>query len=573
MSSKRSSATSVTKVVELVIDKFRSFSPGAKLFVGEKITLIAGQNGTSKSTLLGMLSQPLGFPNRPKGDSQYTTAYHDIDLLSLKTISGDYFKAEYSEIFRMSERFDSPQSHKYTVKVVGNTIISSSRVVEGGLVVTSEGRKDQKKNHLRFVTNSDSRKPGEGNFPHPVIYLGLERLRPLAKCEKIITTQSPLENVDKEYWEKSYKRILYTPPMDCIAPEKIDTGNAKGVYQSVITDTYDSVGASAGQDNVGQVLTAIISFRALKRQLGPKYQGGLLLIDELDASLHPTSQEMLFQILFEACNDLSLQVIATTHSLVLVKHAANFKPPCSKLVYLQKRAGRINIIDDVDFEFVERDIANIRNKKLKSLNPTPTTVLFEDNLASNFFRQITCNIFNKYIKIHTTPKNNSVTALPNNVLQTLAKSRIPEFKKIIYVLDPDSKRMASSVRGPILALPGDGAIERILFKFLAELPDNDIAWGTDLDCEQQECFSGFNHLNCGDAAQIDDLKKWFRMCQRGKYFGPNEKNVCKLWVKHNIPAAKEFCFSFLNKLKLVKNTFAIDRLSEIMQEIEKKFSV
>ena len=199
--SRRQTPPSPTRVEKLTIEKFRAFSPSASLSVGEKITLIAGQNGTAKSTILGMLSQPLGFPNRRKGDSQYTTAYHGVDLLSLKTITGEYFKAEYSDIFRMSAQFDPPQEHKYTVFVAGDSVIPTSRVVTQGLIVTSEGRKDQKKNHLRFVTNSDSRTPGEGNFPHPVIFLGLERLRPLAKCEKITTTLCDLEDEDKAYWE------------------------------------------------------------------------------------------------------------------------------------------------------------------------------------------------------------------------------------------------------------------------------------------------------------------------------------------------------------------------------------
>ena len=568
--SRRQTPPSPTRVEKLTIEKFRAFSPSASLSVGEKITLIAGQNGTAKSTILGMLSQPLGFPNRRKGDSQYTTAYHGVDLLSLKTITGEYFKAEYSDIFRMSAQFDPPQEHKYTVFVAGDSVIPTSRVVTQGLIVTSEGRKDQKKNHLRFVTNSDSRTPGEGNFPHPVIFLGLERLRPLAKCEKITTTQCALEDEDKAYWEKNYKRILYAPPNEQIVPEEINTGNAKGTYQSVRTGQHDSLGASAGQDNVGQILTAIISFRTLKRQLGDKYQGGLLLVDEMDASLHPTSQEILFRVLFEACNELSLQVVATTHSLTLLKYADEFQPPCSKLVYLRKRGGKVHILEDVDFGFVERDLALIRKPKKIVAKPIKTTVLFEDSVGSEFFKQITGSIFSKYVKIHTTPQNNRDTALPNNVLATLAKSKIPEFRKIVYVLDPDSQDMANSVGDPILALPGGEAIERVLFQFLASLPDDDPAWENDIDCSQQECFTNYNHLN-GASCQIDELKKWVRTCRRGNFFGSKDKNVYQLWAKHNKDTVKVFCLKFLETLKKVGNNSVIDSFDQIGLAIEQKF--
>ena len=566
---RRQTSPSATRVHKLTVEKFRAFSPGASLSVGEKITLIAGQNGTAKSTILGMLSQPLGFPSRSKGDSQYTTAYHGIDLLALKTITGEYFKAEYSEIFRMSAQFDPPQEHKYTVFVAGDSVIPTSRVATQGLVVTSEARKDQKKNHLRFVTNSDSRAPGEGNFPHPVLFLGLERLRPLATCDKISTTQCALGDEDKAYWEKNYKRILYTPPTEQVSSEEIDTGNAKGIYQSVRTSTHDSLGASAGQDNVGQILTAIISFRTLKRQLGDKYQGGLLLVDELDASLHPTSQEILFRVLFEACNDLALQVVATTHSLTLLKFADEFRPQCSKLAYLRKRGGKIHILENVDFAFVERDLAQIRKPKKQTATPTKTTVLFEDSVGSEFFKQVTGNIFSKYVKVHTTPQNNRETALSNSVLRTLAKSKIPEFREIVYVLDPDSQNMANAA-DPILALPGGLAIERVLFQFLASLPDDDPSWENELDCTQQECFINYNHLD-GASVQIDELKQWVRMCRRGNFFGSKDRNVYQLWVKHNNDAAKAFCLKFLEKLKMVKNESVIDAYDQIAHTIEQKF--
>jgi energy-coupling factor transporter ATP-binding protein EcfA2 len=558
-------------VQKLTVEKFRAFSPGASLSVDEKITLIAGQNGTAKSTILGMLSQPLGFPTRTKGESQYTTAYHGIDLLTLKTITGEYFKAEYSEIFRMSAQFDPPQEHKYTVFVAGDSVISTSRVATKGLIVTSEARKDQKKNHLRFVTNSDSRAPGEGNFPHPVIFLGLERLRPLAKCEKITTAQCSLDAEDKAYWEKSYKRILYAPPGEQITSEEINTGNAKGTYQSVKTNKHDSLGASAGQDNIGQILTAILSFRALKRLLGDKYQGGLLLVDELDASLHPTSQEILFRVLFEACNDLSLQVVATTHSLTLLKFADEFRPQCSKLAYLRKRGGKIHIFEGVDFGFVERDLALIRKPAQKAVKPIKTTVLFEDSVGSKFFKQVTGNIFSKYVKVHITPQNNREMSLPDNVLSRLAKSNIPEFKKIVYILDPDAQGMANSGTDPILALPGGAAIERMLFQFLASLPDDDPAWENELDCSQQECFIDYNYLK-GASAPIDALKKWLRMCSRKNFFGPKDKNVYQLWVKRNTDAAKAFCLKFLEKLKMVKNDSVIDAADQITLAIEQKFA-
>jgi predicted ATP-binding protein involved in virulence len=134
-----------TLVTKLEVEKFRAFSPDLKMTFGKKITLIAGQNGASKSTVLGMISQPLGFPNTSKSDSKYTNAYHNINLSQFKTITGDTFKADYSEYFKMSTQFDIPEEHKYTIYMSGDSILPTSRILEQGLFVTSKQRSDQKK--------------------------------------------------------------------------------------------------------------------------------------------------------------------------------------------------------------------------------------------------------------------------------------------------------------------------------------------------------------------------------------------------------------------------------------------
>ena len=50
----------IVKVEHLKIETFRRFKDITIPFEND-VTLIAGQNGTSKSTLLGMLAQPFSF--------------------------------------------------------------------------------------------------------------------------------------------------------------------------------------------------------------------------------------------------------------------------------------------------------------------------------------------------------------------------------------------------------------------------------------------------------------------------------------------------------------------------------
>jgi len=50
----------IVRVKQIEIDTFRRFHNIIIPF-GDHVTIIAGQNGTSKSTLLGMLAQPFSF--------------------------------------------------------------------------------------------------------------------------------------------------------------------------------------------------------------------------------------------------------------------------------------------------------------------------------------------------------------------------------------------------------------------------------------------------------------------------------------------------------------------------------
>lgn len=54
--------------------------------------------------------------------------------------------------------------------------------------------------------------------------------------------------------------------------------------------------------------------------MSENWKGGMLLIDELDATLHPSAQVKLFQYLLESSKELGLQVCFTTHSLYLLEY-------------------------------------------------------------------------------------------------------------------------------------------------------------------------------------------------------------------------------------------------------------
>src|SRR5690606_3764370 len=118
----------------------------------------------------------------------------------------------------------------------------------------------------------------------------------------------------------------------------------------------DSV--SAGEDNAGQIVLALMSFRKLKEKYDD-YKGGLLLIDEADAGLFPTAQVNLLKILDRECKNLNLQVVMTSHSPVLIEYA--FEQSQSfrrkfKTVYLSNTFGDVQVMHNWSWAQINADI-------------------------------------------------------------------------------------------------------------------------------------------------------------------------------------------------------------------------
>lgn len=579
------------KVRELHIKKFRHFSPGSVYKIGPCITLIAGINGTSKSTLLGMISQPLGFPDtgiaskkgkKEKTPSAYTRVYDSFDLYSFRTVSDRPFKASYSEIFRMSQKYDHRREHEYTLYLEGDSFDSTNPIATSGLNVRSERRADQKTNNLRFVTNSTNRKPGWGNFPHPVIYLGLERLRPLSTltASNIISTID-LSEEEKAIWEDIYRVVMIVGGNEKVSPEPVDTGkDFKKSYLSVETTYFDAESASAGQDNLGQIITAIVSFYRLKKQLGNAYQGGVLLIDEFDATMHPIAQTLLLKKMIEHAKALSLQIIATTHSLALIEKALQDYKNDVMLLYMQRKGQKVEPQNDVNLDFVKADLACV-SIKAKMKDKYKVTVLFEDYVAASFFEQVTGNVFKDFVQIRNVANKNSETALSNGVLKSIAEhlapKKIPEFSNILYFLDPDSQPMQSNATKNLLVLPGNTCIEKMMNLFLLNKADDYSLW-LELGISFQQCLHGYNNIEndpnvSSDAARGKKYKEWFAHQVESGCFGKNASKVFRIWANNH----KELCFDFSNKvldsLLKIGSPLVIGQQLQIKERIKKKFFV
>lgn len=535
------------KLKSLTIEKFRRFQNNATIEIGDKLTLIVGQNATSKSTLLGMICQPFEFTSEFK---VYTQAYDGINKKDIHTISGKLFQSDFSDVFRMSLINDDPETKQYIYN-----INYEADGINSSLVVKSEKRTDQKSNNVRFVVGK-TRKKGEGNYPHPVIYLGLNRLYPLANSKKInIDDQYNLSEEEKNFYSKWQKEI--TILNEDIYPEYISTDTKD--FLGCKTDEYDAETNSAGQDNLGQIITAILSFKRLKEILKENYKGGILLIDELDASLHILAQEKLVKFLIYSANEFNLQIICTTHSQKIIEDCSRIYKHDTTIISLYRRSNNVFIKNNASYNDIIIELAAI-NSKSTSINYT--TVLFEDYVAVSFFKYLTRNKFNKFLKMYPTLKTNNEAALPADTLLRLSSRKIPEFSKILYVVDADQKNNIKNRHNKnIIALPGQYALEKEMYIFLNSLDETEPFWSQELgQYNKQFCFRDFVDISSQD--DISNFKSWFKSQESN--WGRGNAKLYKYWVSKNKTEVKSFIKDFD---KIYRSTVSKPIDSNLLKEI------
>ncbi|MCE3040499.1 AAA family ATPase [Helicobacter anatolicus] len=98
----------------------------------------------------------------------------------------------------------------------------------------------------------------------------------------------------------------------------------------------DSNTISSGEDNLMIILYALVSLSYYYETTSLEDKSSILLIDELDATLHPNVQRKILNIFREYSQRYQIQIIATTHSLSLLESAYKKK---DNIIYLREIGG------------------------------------------------------------------------------------------------------------------------------------------------------------------------------------------------------------------------------------------
>lgn len=283
-------------IKEISIKQFRSFE-NTSFSLGKHLTAIAGRNATQKTTVLGMLGQPFSIS---EGNALY----------GCKTIDGYSFRSQFSEKFKISPDHDIIGNHHWTLKLNQNICGKDHYSVES-ITRTTKGKKT-----LRFY-NAESHSRGEGYIQLPVYFLSLSRLFPIGESGRTKSYKLELSDEEIKYYVANYQTILSIQNEPETATVKLEQGTSSKTFAGINDDIHDIFTNSAGEGNITRIILAVMSFRRLMNN--SKYKGGILLIDELDATLYPFAQSKLVEYLYKEAKQYKLQIIFTTHSPIIYK--------------------------------------------------------------------------------------------------------------------------------------------------------------------------------------------------------------------------------------------------------------
>ena len=506
-------------IEKIEIAKFRAFE-NITINFNKPVNAIIGKNGVMKTTLLGMLAHPF---------SLKTGAMSSESPL----IGGNEFNSLMSDKFKFSEEYDIPGQHKWSLSI--NSKIYSKQV----FTCLSERRSDTGK--IRFWS-TEGREKGMNYIQCPVIYLSMKRLLPIGEEKNLKVESSVLSDKEKEFYIKMHNQILISTEKISDVQE-VSSSNKNKHTLGPKTDNADAWTISAGQDNIGRIILAVLSMVRLKEKYSNEYKGGIIFIDELESTLYPAAQEKLIEFMYDSAQKYNLQYFFTTHSMAAINYLKTGKyNNRNSIVYLNKVGKRINPIINPSLRDIENHLNVAAGRKI---NSPKIKVYCEDSEGIMFTKALLTKEIKDKIEFV------SGMDLSWTTYKVLYLHNVPEFKNNIIVLDGDVKKQDTGWKNypnntNITFLPTEMAPERVIYNLLFSLDETDDFWDNSLSGYSKDvCFRDYPN----ELVEIDDIKEWFR--SQKEYAGRGYSKFINEWKKRNNAEVKMFENEFIKAYNYV----------------------
>ena len=534
----------------------------------KNINVISGTNGTCKSSLLYLISNSF---QKPTGKLLKTKK----DVISL---INNINKKMNPKIENLSK--ETKKSVIESNRVKGTVYTSFYDLDDNGI----DFRKHASEKYNRFSLKPKYKKGDKTSLPSlPIIYLGLYRLYAFGEYED--KDEEDIGNLSKNLPHKYLQELLdiykdFTHiTIQNFMHEEIKYIKKRGNFLTD-KDGVDSNTISSGEDNLLIILTALISLKYYYNSIKDKDKivESMLLIDELDATLHPAFQLKLLELFKDFSEKYKIQIFFTTHSFSLLEKALEDKEKQIKIIYLKDNIDNIELAENLTLDKLKNFLKNSLAEKI----PNNFIPIFSEDTEARLFIEKILN----YLENNKIIKNKSVYYLIDinmgaEQISALFNDKIMNIEKLgsIAILDGD-KFSGKNLSFRITCLPGRKSIEELFFDYSKELFENDIKnfW--------QDSFledNGYTRVWYRDnilisIKQIDETAKKSNKDKRkinkkifnNENFFPFFKKVIDFWIKDekNESALNSFIQDFINVTRKLLQFYGIPYNKLIIEKEE-----
>lgn len=419
--------------------KLRNFT----IQFADRLTLIAGHNGIGKSTILGLVANTFGFTERAGPKSYFGEPFYAnierIVYLALAEVAEAQKDIASAPIVTASV---NGIEVKKRCAMTHRTVWKRARVVP------------------RTIDKSEGDPVGQdAKVPLPTIYLGMKRLASAGEADEkeVASIKMEMHADDSALMVDFVSAVILGTELNTDVTHQTIKGSKKKTAQPGYK-MHDAFAVSMGQDSLGSIATSLASFNQLKRDMGSRYPGGLLVIDEVDVGFHPHAIGRLVKSLKTYANRLDLQIVATTHSprLIEVVHPdgdGNARAPDSVIYLLDTKHPRLAPDQSLRAMLSDMNMLPDDDKPAKRSKPT-LAVYFEDDEAAQFCSSLITSakktaLSKKYgVRINLIPLGIGGSHLINLPMKD------PIFKDRVLIVDADTTvHRDAAARGNTVKLP------------------------------------------------------------------------------------------------------------------------
>lgn len=419
------------------------------------INIIAGTNGTCKSSILHLISN----------SHQKVSNSSKQPILSTIQKINKIFNPKIESLARGDKKYNDPAP--------GVTGTLYTAYYENYSLNFRRHNSKTQKNTGRFAIKPKYLTGTTDRLPEiPIIYLGMFRLFSYGEWDGENKFQNLISKLPDKYLvelESVFKDFTgYEIQLD----GKLNNfGDIRSKLEfSTKTKGIDSNTISAGEDNLLTILISLVSLKAYFESITPdseKNVESILLIDELDASLHPEFQIKLLNMFTNFSKDYKIQIFFTTHSFSLIDYSLDKK--IGNLIYLTDQIDHVDVVRNINKYTANALLQNKLVSKVYAKQPIP--VLLEDDEAKDFFQNLLQAYYEKY--------NLSIEAffhvinakLSSTAIKALAQDRYTTQSslRIISITDGDEQLGNKFLTHNLFSLPGNCSPEELVFQYLKEV--------------------------------------------------------------------------------------------------------